>query len=204
MARNADASRARIRAAAATEFAARGFAGAKVDRIALKARANKAMIYYHFKSKAGLYNAILHDTFAAMADAVRTVRASGGAPEAQLAAYVEAIAKVGAERPHFPAIWLREVAEGGRNVDVTVAGHFREVLTLLGHILDEGVAAGTMRPAHPFLVQMGVVGPLTLFMASKPLRARFAHLPKGPDVSIEAVVRHVQTMVLGGVARQTR
>ena len=50
-------------AAAAAEFAARGFAGANVDRIARAARVNKAMIYYHFKSKAALYREILRDMF---------------------------------------------------------------------------------------------------------------------------------------------
>ena len=198
--RNADASRARIWAAAADEFAARGFDGAKVDCIADTARVNKAMIYYHFKSKAGLFNAILHDTFAAIAEAVRGVRAAGGTPEAQIRAYVAAIASVADERPFFPPIWLRELAEGGRHVDPTVAGHFREVLTMLGGIIQEGVAAGTMRPAHPFLVQMGIVGPLTLFMASRPLRAKFSKAHPGLDVSIDAVIDHVQTMVLAGIS----
>ena len=54
-------------AAAATEFAARGFAGANVDRIAAAARLNKAMIYYHFHSKAALYREILRDMFGAVA-----------------------------------------------------------------------------------------------------------------------------------------
>ena len=47
-------SRQRLLTAAAAEFAARGFAGASVDRIARAARVNKAMIYYHFRSKAAL------------------------------------------------------------------------------------------------------------------------------------------------------
>jgi AcrR family transcriptional regulator len=203
MARSADASRARIWSAAATEFGARGFEGAKVDRIALAAKANKAMIYYHFKSKAGLYNAILHDTFAAIVEAIRAVRASGGTAESQLRAYVEAVARVGLERPYFPSIWLRELADGGRHLDPAVATFFREVLTHVGDMLREGAAVGTMRPVHPFLVQMGIVGPLTLFIVSQPLRARFAQLPSGQDVTLEAVIQHVQTMVLGGVARQT-
>src|SRR3990172_6203646 len=41
-------SRDRLLAAAAAEFAARGFDGARVDRIARAARANKATIYHHF------------------------------------------------------------------------------------------------------------------------------------------------------------
>ncbi|HXT27923.1 MAG TPA: helix-turn-helix domain-containing protein, partial [Vicinamibacterales bacterium] len=55
----AAASRDRVFAAAAAEFAARGYAGANVDRIARAARLNKAMIYYHFKSKGDLYREIL-------------------------------------------------------------------------------------------------------------------------------------------------
>jgi TetR/AcrR family transcriptional regulator len=198
--RDADASRARVWAAAADEFAARGFDGAKVDQIAAAARVNKAMIYYHFKSKAGLFNAILRDAFGAIADAVRGVRTAGGTPEAQLAAYVEAIASVAVERPFFPPIWLREIAEGGRHVDLTVAGHIRDVLMMLGEILREGVAAGTMRPVHPFLVQVGIVGPLTLFIASRPLRLKFSKTHQGLDFSLEDVVGHVQTMVSAGLA----
>ena len=64
---NDTGSRARVFAAAAAEFAARGYAGANMDRIARTARLNKAMIYYHFPSKAALYRAILRDMF----DAVR-------------------------------------------------------------------------------------------------------------------------------------
>jgi len=198
--RDAVASRALVWAAAADEFAARGFDGAKVDRIAATAGVNKAMIYYHFKSKAGLFNAILHDTFSAITEAVRAVCEAGGRPEDRLRAYVAAMAHVADERPFFPPIWLREIAEGGRHVDPTVAGHFRQVLTMLGGILQDGVAAGRMRPVNPFLVQMGIVGPLTLFMASRPLRARFSKGHPGLDVSIDAVVDHVQAMVLAGVS----
>ena len=68
-----ESSKQRLLAAAAAEFAARGFAGANVDRIAKAARLNKAMIYYHFRSKAALYREILRDMFAAVAAAVAGV-----------------------------------------------------------------------------------------------------------------------------------
>lgn len=203
--RDAEASRARVWAAAAAEFAARGFDGAKVDRIAAAAHVNKAMLYYHFASKAGLYNAVLQDTFAAITEAVRGVRDKGGTPDAQLRAWVKAIALVAEARPFFPPIWLREIAEGGRHLDPKVAQHLREVLSMLAAILHEGVAAGTMKPAHPFLVQLSIVGPLTLFIASRPLRQKFAHVPKpvSLDLSIDEVVAHLQAMVLAGISAQT-
>ncbi|WP_067650801.1 TetR/AcrR family transcriptional regulator [Nocardia harenae] len=48
----------RILAVAVREFAAKGFAAVRVDEIAQLADCNKALIYYHFGSKEGLYNAV--------------------------------------------------------------------------------------------------------------------------------------------------
>lgn len=47
---------------AIAEFAEYGFEGARVDRIAKRAKVNKAMIYYHFKGKEKLYEKVLRDT----------------------------------------------------------------------------------------------------------------------------------------------
>ena len=41
--------------------------------IARRARVNKAMLYYHFRSKAGLYLAILQEQFAALGRAAATL-----------------------------------------------------------------------------------------------------------------------------------
>ncbi len=106
--------------AALHEFAARGFDGAKVDRIARDARVNKAMLYYHFNSKAALFIEILRTQFGAVADAVEAVRSAGGSPEEQLRAFVDTMARQALTRPHFPHMWLREIADGGRHVDASV------------------------------------------------------------------------------------
>ena len=58
MKRDAQATRARILAAATSEFAAYGIAGARVDRIAAGAQANKNMIYIYFGGKEQLFDAI--------------------------------------------------------------------------------------------------------------------------------------------------
>lgn len=54
--RKNDQTKNKILAAALDEFAAKGFAGTRVDQIALAAGVNKAMIYYHFASKEDLFN----------------------------------------------------------------------------------------------------------------------------------------------------
>lgn len=60
MPRDAAATKARILAAALEEFTAYGLAGARIDRIAEAAQANKRSIYVYFSSKELLFTAALH------------------------------------------------------------------------------------------------------------------------------------------------
>jgi AcrR family transcriptional regulator len=57
--RDSAATRRRLLQAAREEFTARGIAGARVERIASTANANKAQIYHYFGDKDGLFDAVL-------------------------------------------------------------------------------------------------------------------------------------------------
>jgi AcrR family transcriptional regulator len=73
--RDGDATRRRILEAATAEFAAFGIAGARVDRIAAAAKANKAQMYAWYGSKDGLFDAIVSDNVDALIEAVPLVGA---------------------------------------------------------------------------------------------------------------------------------
>jgi AcrR family transcriptional regulator len=70
MPRDADATRTRILDAAIEEFSAYGLAGARVDRIAEAAAANKRSIYVYFESKDKLFDAALHRVLTKMIEDV--------------------------------------------------------------------------------------------------------------------------------------
>jgi TetR/AcrR family transcriptional regulator len=57
--RHPERTRERILASALREFSDKGFAGARVDRIARRARINKRMLYHYFGNKASLFREIL-------------------------------------------------------------------------------------------------------------------------------------------------
>ena len=57
--RDPERTSARILAAALTEFAAHGFAGARVDAIARRSGTNKRMLYHYFGDKEALFRAVL-------------------------------------------------------------------------------------------------------------------------------------------------
>jgi AcrR family transcriptional regulator len=64
------ATRARLIEAAYREFSERGLAGARVDRIAATARANKQAIYAYFGSKENLFDAVLAERLSVLSDTV--------------------------------------------------------------------------------------------------------------------------------------
>jgi AcrR family transcriptional regulator len=57
--RDPDRTRARILKAALVEFAAHGYAGARVDAIARRAKGNKRMLYHYFGNKQALFIAVV-------------------------------------------------------------------------------------------------------------------------------------------------
>jgi AcrR family transcriptional regulator len=67
-ARNAPETRRRILAAATEDFAGRGIAGARVDRIAAAAGVNKAQIYAYFGDKQALFDAVYRTHAATIVD----------------------------------------------------------------------------------------------------------------------------------------
>jgi TetR/AcrR family transcriptional regulator len=198
----AAASREKLLAAAAAEFAARGFAGAKVDRIAARAHLNKAMIYYHFQNKADLYREILAGVFRTIAEAV-SIDVTAADPEDQLRQYVRAIAREVAGRPHFASMWLRELADGGTHIDASILTEVRRILEVLGGIIHRGVAAGQFRPAHPLVVQMSIVGPIVMFETSAPARKRLAtrHGESFKAPVADELLRHIECAAVGALRR---
>jgi len=187
--------------AAAAEFAARGYAGANMDRVARAARLNKAMIYYHFGSKAALYRAILVDMFDDVRRRVGAVAAADSPADAKIRGFVEAIADAAAAHPHFPPIWLRELAEGARHVDTATLTYARDVLEMLGGIIREGCDAGRFTRVNPLMLHAGIVAPLMFFFVTGGIRAKLgrAGAAGAAHITREAVVDHVQRIALAVV-----
>jgi AcrR family transcriptional regulator len=65
-----DATRTRLLEAARAEFAEYGIAGARVDRIAANARANKAQLYAFFGNKEGLFESVFSASLDGIVNAV--------------------------------------------------------------------------------------------------------------------------------------
>jgi AcrR family transcriptional regulator len=196
-------SRARLLTAAGAEFAAYGFGGANVDRIARRARLNKAMIYYHFRSKVGLYREVLREMYETVGARVTPLRDEGVAARHALEAFVATLAEEASKRPYFPRVMLRELADGARHLDAVTIDRAMAIPATLAAILARGVRAARFAPVSPAHVYVSIVGPLVVYHATAPLRAR---APGGPlstlDEDPASFVRHLTELVLASVERR--
>jgi AcrR family transcriptional regulator len=78
--RDAGRTQASILAAATHEFARCGLGGARVDRIAARAKSNKRMLYYYFGNKDGLFLAVLERVYADIRAAEQSLSLLDGSP----------------------------------------------------------------------------------------------------------------------------
>lgn len=85
----AEKTRARILEAAEEIFAEKGLAGARVDEIALRATANKRMLYAYFGAKEELYKAVLERVYLRLGECEEFLTLGSGEMDA-----VEAIRRI--------------------------------------------------------------------------------------------------------------
>jgi AcrR family transcriptional regulator len=99
--RDREATRGRILKAATTEFSRFGFAGARGERIAQRARSSERMLYYYFGSKEGLFRAALEAVYSALRDAERGLRLDEQPPLEALDGFCRFVWRYYVDHPAF-------------------------------------------------------------------------------------------------------
>ena len=100
-ARDPERSRAAILDAATAEFARHGLGGARVDRIAVRAAANKRMLYYYFGDKDALFRAVLEAAYVRIRESEQALKLLDASPEEGVAALVRFTFRYYIEHPEF-------------------------------------------------------------------------------------------------------
>ena len=191
-------SRAAIFRAAAQEFAERGYEAAGTDRIAGRARVNKAMLYYHFGSKAELYSEIVRDMVGAVGARVRAVADGPGSAFDKLDAWISALVEEAAARPWFPPIMLRELAARAPHFDATTFQMMNAVLAGVSDVIAQGKREGTFRDVDPLLAHLSIMPPVLIFFArQRVLAGRTLRGGLAEPRALDQFVRHMQASARG-------
>ena len=140
--------RKRILAAACDEFGAHGFAATTVDRIARRARVNKAMIYYHFPNKRALYTCIIRDVFAPITERVRDAMRDDEPPARKLERLIDALVRSVDASTYSSRSFFARSPMAGRISGAEELGLLAGIFAAVSGIIAEGAEAEVI-PARP-------------------------------------------------------
>ncbi len=145
--RDPEGMRKRILAAARNEFARRGIGGARVDRIARAANANKRMLYYHVGNKEKLYLAVLEAEYERIRAAERQLNLEASAPADAIKRLIAFTWQYYLDNPEFLALLNNENLHRARYLkrSTKVKQLHSPFVALLADILRRGVLSGEFR-----------------------------------------------------------
>jgi AcrR family transcriptional regulator len=145
--RSAAGTKARILEAALSEFATRGFAGARVDVIAAQAKSNKRMLYAYVGNKDALWLATLEAVYAAKRHEERQLAIGELSPEEAMRTLIRFNFRYHLEHPEFVTLVNNENLMGARRLRKSklVPQLYSPLLETLTEVLRRGQKAKVFR-----------------------------------------------------------
>jgi AcrR family transcriptional regulator len=145
--RDPERNRGRILAAALEEFAHYGLGGARVDRIAARAGANKRMLYYYFGNKESLFLAVLESRYAHIRRAELGLRLGALDPVAGIRRLIAFTWDYFLKHPEFITLLNSENLHRARHLRRSrqIAAMHSPMVATLRDLLERGARAGEFR-----------------------------------------------------------
>jgi len=204
----AERTRNALLAAAENLFAEQGYAAVKLEDVADKLGLTRAALFYYFRDKQSLYDAMLADAFGPLAKRLEEVLAAEGKSitkriELAAGAWVDSLVA----RPTLARLILRIVADGLHTEHGVFADDDRLAMKFLA-LFQEGRKSGEFKPLHdnPFHVASAVLGTSVFYVAA--LAALVPHARFEP-LDPEQVAAHKREVLfearrLLGITRKTK
>jgi TetR/AcrR family transcriptional regulator len=165
----AERTRTAILAAAEELFASRGFAAARLEDVAEVVKMTRAALFYYFKDKQSLFDAVLEYSFGPLAAQLEQVLAKADTSVARriemgLTAWVDVIM----ERPARARLILRFVADGTDVLTHGVLSDNNQIAARFWALYEQGRQSGELKPLHDdaFHTASAVIGTTLFYVAA--------------------------------------
>jgi TetR/AcrR family transcriptional regulator len=163
----------RILQAAQKEFAARGFAGARMEAIASAAAINKAMLFYYFTSKENLYRTVLFGVFSEIFGEIGRVVSRQLTPDLFLEKFPEIYIRFIARHPDLVRIMVFDLIHNPENVTAAMAEIIHEKMSFrpnpLLDLIKRWHSQGLISEADPCHFMMNIIALSIFSFIGKPM-----------------------------------
>jgi AcrR family transcriptional regulator len=200
--RDPERTRQRILDAATEEFARYGLGGARVDRIAERAGANKRMLYYYFGDKDRLFLAALEASYAHIRSAEQALELEHLVPREALRRLVLFTWDYFLEHPEFMTLLNSENLHKGRHVRRSrrVGKLHTPLVETLGAILRRGEREGVFRKGvDPVQLYISIAGEGYFYLSNRYTLSQIFKRDLMAPRALAARARHNADMIVNAL-----
>ena len=191
--------RAAILAAAGRVFAETGLAGARTDAIASAAGVNKALLYYYFKSKEGLYEAVVEDHFREFnREALEVLNATGPA-RTVLLRYVRLHFDFMSASHQAAPLFQQLMMTGGKFLERLIHKYFAPRGEALGRLIERGMRRGEFRRADAFQASISIVSLIVFYFSAARVLQLLGHSDAYSAANLKRRKREVLDFIRHGL-----
>jgi len=164
----AQRTRAAILAAAERLFARHGYAATRLEDVADAVGLKRAALFYHFRDKRALYDAVVEDAFGALAARLDLAFSSSSPIPARIEQAVEAWVDAIVERPTLARMILRHAAEVDEHPTRILFPPAERLLRQAWSLFEQGRASGELEPLHDdiFHAASAVLGATVFYVSA--------------------------------------
>ena len=180
----AERTRAAILRAAEALFAEGGFASTRLEDVASAVGIRRASLFYYFRDKVELYEAVLGDVLGGLREQLEPVLLGPGTlaerAEAAVSAWIDFISL----RPALARLLLREVADGSPTREPPLARQIRPFFEMVERVLAASAGDPLVRraPVDPVNLASSIAGSTVFFVAAMPTLLPGLHFdPLAPE-----------------------
>jgi len=170
-----DESRAKILAAAEQIFARDGLAGARTDAIAAAAGVNKALLYYYFRGKETLYEAVIEEHLRDFNEQALAVLTAKGSARTLLLRYVTLHFDFISQRRRHALLFQQLMMKNGKPPERLFCKYIAPRAEAVQQLLARGMAAGELRKADAFHTAISLVALVVSYFSMAPMMHRLGY-----------------------------
>lgn len=141
--RNSALTKEKILAAAESEFAQKGLAGARIDDIARNSGFNKNMIYQYFQSKEKLYETVIYNEYSKLSELENIIIAKDADYEEKIGTIVREYFMFLKNNPNFTRLIMWENLNEAKYIETSGALNIKDpMIKMLGKVIKHGKETG--------------------------------------------------------------
>jgi len=168
-----------ILAAALDVFAAQGFRGATLDRIARAAGLSKPNLLYYFATKEAIYQALLEGLLHTWLDPLRALDPAGD-PRSEILTYVQRKLELSRDFPRESRLFANEILQGAPRMRAVLEGPLKALVDDKAAVLTGWMDHGRIARVHPVHMIFSIWA-LTQHYADFDVQVRAVLGPQGAD-----------------------